>query len=363
MKRPNKKIIAVELDQILVRTLDTFLAWHNDTYNTDMTMTDVYYNCTRDMTRVFGGTKEEGCAKLREFYDSTAFHDMVPLKDNDDDSSGSDDNTQQQQQQQWGALEVLQALKKRKWVLVIVTYRPQFTQATTQRFIDRYYPGLFDGIYYCNQGLSVADQLDYVPKPIAIMCQEIGADYLIDDTLEHCLDCSMLDMTLLLYDHHGKYTYNHIVPNKRPRYGRPTLTSTSKQLYQRSANCTSTLPKNVIRVKSWKDILDQFPMPTSPLRFCHYPISSTTNQRSRLKTTTTSTTTQVTSWSTGKRHYDQLYLPDDMNNDDNNDYHSDGNDDNIDDDDDDDQDDEEQEDEDDDDDYRSTWSDRDAIAV
>jgi hypothetical protein len=167
--------------------------------------------------------------------------------------------------------------------------------------------GLFDAVYYCNQGLSVADQLDYIPKPITIMCQEIGADYLIDDTLDHCLDCSMLDMTLLLYDHHGKYTYNHMQPQKRLRYGRPTLTSTSKQLYQRSASrSVATLPNNVIRVKSWKDILDQFPMPTSPLRYCHYPATnhikssstSATQQytNSSLDPSTTASSRQVISW-------------------------------------------------------------------
>ncbi|KAI8073838.1 hypothetical protein BC940DRAFT_289334 [Gongronella butleri] len=251
MKRSRNKVIAVEIDQILARTLDAFVLWHNDAYDTEWAVDDV--KC-RDLTRVFGGNKADGCAKLREFYDSKQFCEMQPI---DGDSPT------------WGALEVLQTLKRRKWSLVIVTYRPQFTNKATQRFIDRHYPGIFDHIYYCNQGLSVADQLDYVPKPIAIMCQEIGADYLIDDALEHCMDCSTLDMTLLLYDHQGKYNYNHMVPKKRPRNGRPTLTSTSKQLYQQSPS--GTLPDNVIRVKSWKAILDRFPMPPSPLRHCHYP--------------------------------------------------------------------------------------------
>ncbi|KAI8334610.1 hypothetical protein BC941DRAFT_472543 [Chlamydoabsidia padenii] len=338
MKRPNKKIIAVELDQTLAPTLDTFVAWHNATYDTDLAISQIYYNNIRDMTRLFGGTKEEGCTKLREFYDSTEFNDMMPLKDETVDTFNGHGNKrrrrnstvranhgQQRQKQRWGALEVLQSLKKRKWTLVIVTYRPQFTQTATQRFIDRYYPGLFDGIYYCNQGLSVADQLDYIPKPITIMCQEIGADYLIDDTLDHCLDCSMLDMTLLLYDHHGKYTYNHMQPQKRPRSGRPTLTSTSKQLYQRSASrSVATLPDNVIRVKSWKDILDQFPMPTSPLRYCHYPTTSPASSATQPYTSASSRHAWNHDDQNGKEHST---------------------------------------DDDDDDDYQTSWNDCDAIAV
>ncbi|KAI9300081.1 hypothetical protein BJ944DRAFT_244540 [Cunninghamella echinulata] len=260
MKRSSsKKIIAIELDQTLVSTLPTLIDWHNEQYETNLTVKDI---TTRDMSRIFGGTKEEGCMKLREFYESDQFKDMEPM-----DTTNSS----------WGALEVLQTLKKRKWSLVIVTSRPQFTSDITQRFIDRHFPGLFDDIYYCNQGLSVVDQLDYVPKPISILCQEIGADYLIDDTLDHCLDCSVLvDMTLLLYDHQGKYKYNHLLPNnKRRKNERRTLTSTSKQLYQRSSTLSSSLPNNVLRVTSWKAILDHFPMPASPLRRCHYPDDTT----------------------------------------------------------------------------------------
>ncbi|CAO3637274.1 unnamed protein product [Cunninghamella blakesleeana] len=258
MKRSySKKMIAIEVDQILVNTIDTLISWHNEHYDTELTIKDI---STRDMSRLFGGSKEEGCLKLREFYESDQFKNMEPIKM---DSA-------------WGALEVLQTLKKRKWSLVIVTSRPQFTSDITQKFIDRHFPGLFDDIYYCNQGLSVVDQLDYVPKPIPTLCQEIGAEFLIDDTLDHCLDCSVLiDMTLLLYDHQGKYTYNHLLPtNKRRKNERRTLTSTSKQLYQRSTHST-TLPKNVHRVTSWKEILDHFPMPASPLRHCHYPDDTT----------------------------------------------------------------------------------------
>ncbi|ORX52475.1 hypothetical protein DM01DRAFT_1408340 [Hesseltinella vesiculosa] len=258
MKRSKNKVIAVEIDQILARTLDAFLGWHNELYDTQWTLASLK---SRDLSKAFH-TKSEGCAKLRDFYDSKHFCHIQPI-----------DNGQAT----WGALEVLQTLKKRKWKLVIITCRPQFTSVTTQRFIDRHFPGIFDAIYYCNQGLSVADQLDFVPKPVSIMCQEIGADYLIDDALEHCMDCSSLDMTLLLYDHDGEYAYNHMVPKKRPRNGRPTLTATSRQLYQQSPS--GSLPENVARVKSWKAILDLFPMPSSPLRHCHYPSKTSLRKR------------------------------------------------------------------------------------
>lgn len=124
-------------------------------------------------------------------------------------------------------------------------------------------PGIFDSIYFCNLNLSDAEQLEYVSKPKSAICQEIGVDVLIDDDLNHALDCAALDMEVLLYDRKGQYKWNH----ERPRKTAGTLTSMSRQLYQPSG----PLPPNVTRVKSWKEIIAYFPKPKSPLRYCYYP--------------------------------------------------------------------------------------------
>lgn len=107
--------------------------------------------------------------------------------------------------------------------------------------------------------------MEYVSKPKSVICQEIGVDVLIDDCLDHALDCSSLGIDILLYDLKGNYQWNHKKEEKN-HIKKRTLISTSKLLYQKEE-----LTHNIKRVYNWKDIISQFPKPTSPLKHCYYP--------------------------------------------------------------------------------------------
>ncbi|KAI7881783.1 hypothetical protein K492DRAFT_230185 [Lichtheimia hyalospora FSU 10163] len=252
-RKPQPKTVAVDLDQTLAHTLEAMIDWHNQIYHTSLTMADFD---THDYSRVWGGSHEEACLKVREFYDSPHFERIQPIHD--------------------FALETLKILKKRKFTLVIITSRQQFIAEDTKKFVDKHYPGIFESIYFCNLGLSDAEQLEYVSKPKSAICQEIGVDVLIDDGLDHAIDCATsLDIEVLLYDRKNQYRWNHL--NNKTTCGgnnRPvSLTAMSRQLYQNyNNNYNNThLPSNITRVSSWKQILDYFPKPHSPLRNCHYP--------------------------------------------------------------------------------------------
>lgn len=262
-KKPQQKTIAVDLDQTLAHTLEALVAWHNETYDTHLTVSDFD---TYDYSKVWGGSREEACLKIREFYESRHFENIQPIND--------------------FALEALKMLKKRKFNLVIITSRQQFIAEETKKFVDKHYPGklmnmckrkrthtltrgantkgIFESIYFCNLGLSDAEQLEYVSKPKSAICQEIGVDVLIDDGLEHALDCAALDIEVLLYDRGGQYRWNHTRTKRKA-----TLTSMSRQLYH--GHHHAPLPSNVTRVTSWKEIIAYFPKPHSPLRNCYYP--------------------------------------------------------------------------------------------
>ncbi|KAI9487609.1 MAG: hypothetical protein EXX96DRAFT_553951 [Benjaminiella poitrasii] len=241
-----RKVIAVDLDQTLAHTLESLVDWHNDTYGTHLSVTD--FN-TYDYWKVWGGTREESYMKIRNFYDSEYFDQIQPIRD--------------------FALEGLKMLKRRHFSLVIITSRQQFIAEKTKRFVDKHYPGIFESIYFCNLDLSDTEQLDYVSKPKSVICQEIGVDVLIDDSLEHALDCSSLGIEVLLYDRNGEYSWNHedTINKKKNKPCAHTLTSTSKRLYQR---IPTEISNNIHRVTSWTDIVAQFPKPTSPLRYCCY---------------------------------------------------------------------------------------------
>jgi 5'(3')-deoxyribonucleotidase len=123
--REARKLIAVDLDQTLCHTLDSLVEWHNDTYCTNFSVTDFH---TLDYWKVWGGTREETYRKIREFYDSSYFDRIKPVKD--------------------FALEALKMLKKRHFQLVIITSRQQFIAEKTKKFIDRHYPGKY--AFMCN---------------------------------------------------------------------------------------------------------------------------------------------------------------------------------------------------------------------
>lgn len=233
-----RKVIAVDLDQTLAHTLSSLCQWHNDTYFTQLDPTQ-FDTC--DYWKIWGGTREESYLKIRDFYDSYHFDHIEPIND--------------------FALEALKMLKRRHFTLVIITSRQQFVAEKTKKFVDKHYPGIFESIYFCNLDLTDAEQLEYVSKPKSVICQEIGVDVLIDDCLEHANDCAALGIDVLLYDLNGTYAWNHHKKETQKR----TLTSTSKNLYQQQHY------SNVQRMSSWKEIIAQFPKPTSPLRYCYFP--------------------------------------------------------------------------------------------
>ncbi|KAL0091517.1 hypothetical protein J3Q64DRAFT_1319528 [Phycomyces blakesleeanus] len=264
LKHQPRRVLAVNLDQTLSHTLEALVKWHNDTYSTHLTIEDFD---TYDFAAVWGGSQESTCDKIRAFYDSEYFERIPPIQD--------------------FALEALKMFKKRKFTLVIITSRQQFVAAQTKQFVDRHYPGLFESIYFCNLGLSNAEQLEYVSKSKATICKEVGVDVLIDDSLDHALDCAQLGIKVLLYDRKGQYTWNHLEPNtqasaasaaspvevegRHSTNSRLTLTSTSRKLYPPTKTTVRALPSNVKRVTSWKDILAQLPKPRSPLSACYFP--------------------------------------------------------------------------------------------
>lgn len=116
----HRRIVAVDLDDTLAHSVEALAAWHNDTYDTDLKHSDFH---THNLWEVWGGSREEACQKVREFYTSKHFLDLQPINDY--------------------ALESLRMLKRRRFSLVIVTSRQQLVAEETKRWVDKCYPGTF----------------------------------------------------------------------------------------------------------------------------------------------------------------------------------------------------------------------------
>ncbi|KAG0285963.1 hypothetical protein BGZ96_009872 [Linnemannia gamsii] len=211
-----RKVIAVDLDEVLARTTLAIADFHNDTYGTTLTMDDFI---SYDYTKIWGGTREESIAKWRLFFDSPYFLKVEPVE---------------------GSLETLKLLKARRFSLVIVTARQQFVADLTKKFVDRHFPGIFESIYFANHFLTEQEKLTFVSKPKSVICRDVHAQLLIDDSLENALEVSKAGIPVLLFDLHGKYKWNQLEEGQQ-------------------------LPEKVTRVKSWKDVQAWFPRPRSPL--------------------------------------------------------------------------------------------------
>ncbi|KAG0269185.1 hypothetical protein DFQ27_004581 [Actinomortierella ambigua] len=211
-----RRVIAVDLDEVLARTSLAIADFHNDTYGTNLTMDDFI---SYDYSKIWGGTREESIHKWRAFFDSPYFLKVEPVE---------------------GSLETLKLLKARRFSLVIVTARQQFVAELTKKFVDRHYPGIFESIYFANHYLTEQERLTFISKPKSAICRDVGAELLIDDSLENAIEVAQEGIAVLLFDLHGEYLWNKLAPGEQ-------------------------LPEKITRVKSWKDIQAWFPRPRSPL--------------------------------------------------------------------------------------------------
>ncbi|KAG0241337.1 hypothetical protein B0O80DRAFT_434960 [Mortierella sp. GBAus27b] len=217
--QPNapRKVIAVDLDEVLAKTLVAVAEFHNDTYGTSLVMDDfISYDCSK----VWGGTREESIAKWRLFFDSPYFHKVEPVE---------------------GSLETLKLLKSRRYSLVIVTARQQFVADLTKKFVDRHYPGIFESIYFANHFLTEEEKRTFVSKPKSVICRDVHAQLLIDDSIENAMEVAKAGIPVLLFDLKGSYKWNKIPDGHPP------------------------LSDKITRVTSWKEIQAWFPRPRSPL--------------------------------------------------------------------------------------------------
>ncbi|KAF9343586.1 hypothetical protein BGX26_005501, partial [Mortierella sp. AD094] len=131
-------------------------------------------------------------------------------------------------------------LKSRRYSLVIVTARQQFVADLTKKFVDRHFPGIFESIYFANHYLTEQEKLTFVSKPKSVICRDVHAQLLIDDSLENAVEVAKAGIPVLLFDLQGSYKWNKL-------------------------NDGDKLPDKVTRVKSWKEVQAWFPRPRSPL--------------------------------------------------------------------------------------------------
>lgn len=194
-----KKIIAIDIDDVLAPTAQKFIAYSNEIWGTNLTIQD--YN--EDWTKLWEVDFTEARKRSDHVHSSDVFLGNSRFEDADI---------------------VLRRLAG-KYRLVITTSRRSQLKNLTLDWREKYYGDIFENIHFAGMWDTItADSIKATKRDL---CERIGASYLIDDQPKHCVAVAETGITALLF---GDYSWNHM----------------------------DNLPQNVIRASNWQAIEDYF---------------------------------------------------------------------------------------------------------
>lgn len=183
------------MDDVIFEFNNDFLSYHNKEYGTSLTKNDVV---TYSMEHTLKCTQEEAFKRMFRFY-STPEHENAGIIQ--------------------GASEALTLLKETNELHLISSRGDQIADLTL-RWIHKNFPGYFKSIQLTNQCYGLPGKL----RSKADVCKELKIDVMVEDSLSQAEDISSAVSKVFLLD----CPWNQ-----------------------------GELPKNVVRVYSWADIIKQ----------------------------------------------------------------------------------------------------------
>ncbi len=194
-----KKVIAVDIDDVLAVNGQTFIEFSNNQWGTKLTIEDFQ----EDFRTMWGISNDEVAERMEEYARLGIVSDYPHIED---------------------AVPVLAKLKL-NYRLIVITSRRQSLINHTDAWLKKYFGELFEEVHYS----GIFDNLDHgsYHATKAEICKDVGADFLIDDQLKHCEAVAEAGITALLF---GEYTWNKV----------------------------TNLPRRVLRVNSWAEVEKYF---------------------------------------------------------------------------------------------------------
>lgn len=188
-----KRVIAVDIDEVLGKFVLQLCAFHNEKYPRSAAPTSaestsaaaaavsppppalltpehfVSYN----FHEVWGGTREEADEKVRDFFQSPHFVDGIPAIDD--------------------AARVLRK-HSHNYELHVVTSRQDILQDHTRGWIDQHYPGIFTELHFGNHFST-----EGVVRSKPDLCRAVGAVAIIDDNIRYAAQCGAAGIPAFLF--------------------------------------------------------------------------------------------------------------------------------------------------------------------
>jgi len=187
--------IAIDIDEVLGQFMKSLIEFHNNEYKTNFKLEDFFsYN----FWNVWGGTKEEAIEKVYKFHKTDFFKNIKPVTDSQESVKKLKENNK----------------------LFIITSRQNDVIEETKSWIQNNFPDTFSDIYFTNHFSKNGNS-----KTKKEICDLLDIDILIEDSLEYSLECVKQNRKIFLLD----YPWNK----------------------------SNSLPKEITRFYSWKEIMEK----------------------------------------------------------------------------------------------------------
>jgi uncharacterized HAD superfamily protein len=183
--------IAIDIDDVIVESSPYLVEHYNKVYGTNLRLEDMYSD---DLKRWMVTDRAAAIARVEEYLATDEFQGIPPLQE---------------------ATKSIQRLAK-KHELHIITGRSLAIEVATTGMLHTYFPGIFRSVTFT----SMYGRKGRSKKEI---CQELGADLLIEDHLGHALPVARCGIDVLLF---GDYPWNQ----------------------------ADVLPGNIRRAKNWAEV-------------------------------------------------------------------------------------------------------------
>jgi uncharacterized HAD superfamily protein len=171
MHTPKKKVIGIDLDDVLLDFNAALYLWHNAKHHTALEYEEITSYFLEDM---WGCTREEVMAKIADFYQSHDHIQTGPVA---------------------GAVEAIQKLSLLH-TLIVVTSKPEYLRPHTIAWLDKYFPNMFQSVHFTNHFLGDESRR----REKSVVCQELGIEIFIEDAPTHALDVATVCETVFLID-------------------------------------------------------------------------------------------------------------------------------------------------------------------
>lgn len=184
----SREIVGVDFDDAIVNENDTLRLHMNETHGwshtvEDYLVPDEYWGYWERRWPV----DEETAVQLFEAYSASDVKRNLPLIEHN-------------------VVDKLRLIKQNR-DLVIITSRGEGHVDATLATIEAEAPDLFSDIHFVHRWSANTRATK------AEICREIGADYLVDDSFDHCALAAKVGVHGLVFGHHGWNSWQPLQPN------------------------------------------------------------------------------------------------------------------------------------------------------